>query len=38
MSPPPTLVSERKNIFDYDEFDVFHRDDVKKDQIRKGKR
>ena len=38
VSPPPTLVSERKNIFDYDEFDVFHRDDVKQDQIRKGKR
>ncbi|KAK3587712.1 hypothetical protein CHS0354_042502 [Potamilus streckersoni] len=36
--PPKTVVSERRNVFDYDEFDVFHRDDVSLDKIRKGKK
>ncbi|KAH3826782.1 activating signal cointegrator 1 complex subunit 2-like isoform X1 [Dreissena polymorpha] len=34
---PPSLVHERKNIYDFDEFDVFHRDDVDTRKIRRGK-
>ncbi|WAR06591.1 ASCC2-like protein [Mya arenaria] len=34
---PPSLLHERKNIYDYDEFDVFHRDDIDKQKIRHGK-
>ncbi|XP_060572679.1 activating signal cointegrator 1 complex subunit 2-like isoform X1 [Ruditapes philippinarum] len=34
---PPSLLHERKNIYDFDEFDVFHRDDIDKQKIRKGK-
>lgn len=36
-TPVTSLISERKNIYDYDEFDVFHRDDIDKQKVRKGK-
>ncbi|XP_053372909.1 LOW QUALITY PROTEIN: activating signal cointegrator 1 complex subunit 2-like [Mercenaria mercenaria] len=34
---PPSVLHERKNVYDFDEFDVFHRDDIDKQKIRKGK-
>ena len=36
--PTRTMVSERKNIYDYDEFDVFHRSDIDASKVKFGKR
>ena len=34
----PPVLSERSNVFDDDEFDVFHRDKVDMSRIWKGRR
>ncbi|KAL4228568.1 Activating signal cointegrator 1 complex subunit 2 [Mactra antiquata] len=34
---PPSLIHQRKNVYDYDEFDVFHRTDIDLQKVRKGK-
>ncbi|CAI9737259.1 activating signal cointegrator 1 complex subunit 2-like [Octopus vulgaris] len=36
-SPVHSVLDSRRNIFDYDEFDVFHRDTVDRTKIHKGK-
>lgn len=37
-SPPPSVLEERRNVFDYDEFDVFHRNSVDTTKIHWGKK
>lgn len=37
-SPPPSVLDQRRNVCDYDEFDVFHRNSIDTTKIHKGKK